>query len=56
MYDRVALIHDTPDQTIISEMDIEQASVLLEQLQEAVGTVLAGYRERGIAPHAWSHK
>jgi len=44
MHDRIVLIHDTSDQTIISELDVEQASVLLEQLQEAVGKVLCVLR------------
>jgi hypothetical protein len=48
MHDRVVLIYDTPEQTIISELDIEQASVLLEQLQDAVQSVLAGFRERAV--------
>ena len=41
MSDRVVLIHDTLDRTIISELDIDQASLLLEQLQEAVRQTLA---------------
>jgi hypothetical protein len=46
MFDRVVLIHDTPDQTIISELDIEQAGMLLEQLQDCVSCVLDGLRQR----------
>ncbi len=46
MSDRVVLIHDTQDRTIISELDIDQASLLLEQLQEAVGQTLAALKRR----------
>ena len=46
MSDRVVLIHDTKDRTIISELDIDQASLLLEQLQEAVRETLQALRQR----------
>ena len=46
MSDRVVLIHDTQDRTIISELDIDQASLLLEQLQEAVRQTLAALKQR----------
>ncbi len=36
MVNRVVLIHDMAEQTIISELDLEQADLLLEQLQQAV--------------------
>ena len=38
------------EQTVISELDIEQADLLLEQLQAAVGAQLAALRQRGIMP------
>ncbi len=46
MFDRVVLIHDLPEQTIISELDVEQADVLLEQLQDAVRTIMEAVQER----------
>ena len=46
MFDRVVLIHDLPEQTIISELDVEQADVLLEQLQAAVRTIMATMQDR----------
>ena len=48
--DRVVLIHDMDEQTVISELDLEQADLLLEQLQAAVGTQLAALRQRGAIP------
>jgi hypothetical protein len=38
---RVVLIHDMPDQIVISELDLEQADVLLRQLQAAIHTQVA---------------
>ena len=50
LLDRVVLIHDMDEQTVISELDLEQADLLLEQLQSAVGAQLAALRRRaGIA-------
>ena len=46
MFDRVVLIHDLPEQTIISELDVEQADVLLEQLQDAVRTIMEAVQGR----------
>jgi len=40
MAGRVVITHDMPDATVISELDVEQADVLLQQLQIAVRTVL----------------
>jgi hypothetical protein len=37
---RVVITHDMPDTTIISELDVDQADVLLQQLQNAVRTAL----------------
>ena len=36
MANRVVLVHDMEEQTVISELDLEQADLLLEQLQHAV--------------------
>ncbi len=46
LLDRVVLIHDMDEQTVISELDLEQADLLLEQLQSAVGAQLAALRRR----------
>ncbi len=46
MFDRVVLIHDLPEQTIISELDVEQADVLLAQLQAAVRSIMAAVQGR----------
>jgi hypothetical protein len=46
IHDRIVLIHDTAEQTIFSELDVEQASVLLEQLQEAVAVVLGRLKKQ----------
>ncbi len=48
--DRVVLIHDMLDQTIISELDAEQADVLLHQMQIAVGQAIAALRLRAGEP------
>ncbi len=37
---RVMVIHDMPDAAIVSELDVEQADVLLQQLEIAVRAVL----------------
>ena len=36
MANRVILIHHMAEQTVISELDLDQADILLEQLQHAV--------------------
>ena len=43
--DRVVLIHDMAEQTVISELDLVQADLLLEQLQMAVSSQIAARRE-----------
>ncbi len=52
MVDRIVIIHDTADQTIISELDIEQAGLLLEQLQDSIASVLDALRHRAAAEFA----
>lgn len=44
--DRVVLVHDMPDQTVWSELDAEQADVLLQQLEIAVRTAVSVLRQR----------
>ncbi|MDJ0388960.1 hypothetical protein QMO56_12620 [Roseomonas sp. E05] len=46
---RVVITHDMPTATVISELDVEQADLLLQQLQIAVRRVL---RERVAEPLA----
>ena len=48
--DRVVLIHDMEEQTVISELDLEQADLLLEQLQAAVLTQLTALRQQAAVP------
>ena len=48
MYDRVALVHDSTDQTTISEMTAAEADLLIEQLQIALRQVLRVMRASGV--------
>jgi len=48
--DRVVLIHDMSDRTVISELDAEQADVLLHQMQLAVGQAIAALRLKAREP------
>ena len=50
MADRVVLIHDMADQTVFSELDIEQADVLLQQLEIAVRRSTEALRRREEVP------
>ncbi len=45
MANRVVLIHDMPDRVVVSELDLEQADLLLEQLQMAVSAQLMALRD-----------
>lgn len=47
--DRVMLIHDMRDQTVYSELDVEQADILLQQLELAVQKATSMLRQRPIA-------
>ncbi len=47
--DRVVIIHDMRDQTVFSELDIEQADLLVEQLQTALMLATATLRETAFA-------
>ncbi len=47
---RVVLIHDMVEQTVISELDLDQADLLLEQLQRAVDIQLIAMREQPLQP------
>lgn len=37
---RVVVVHDMPNLAVVSELDVEQADVLLQQLERAVRAVL----------------
>lgn len=43
------LIHDMRDQTVYSELDVEQADILLQQLELAVQKATSMLRQRPIA-------
>ncbi len=46
MADRVVLIHDMADQTVFSELDVEQADLLLQQLELAVRGLVNALRQK----------
>ena len=48
--DRVVVIHDSADHTIFSELDIEQAGILLEQLRLALKIAANALRQTAFAP------
>ena len=48
--DRVVIIHDTADLTIFSELDLEQAGVLIDQLRSALRTATTALRQTAFAP------
>ncbi len=52
MADRVVLIHDMPDRLVHSELDVEQASLLLHQLQIALRQSLGALRQAAEHPAA----
>ena len=41
---RVVLIHDTPERTTISEMEISQAAILRERLDVEIAAAIAAVR------------
>ena len=48
---RVVMIHDMDDRTAISELEVDQADLLLQQLEIALRAVLrqdTGYQEAGM--------
>ena len=47
---RVVLVHDMPDQIVISEFDAAEASTLLRQLEDALARVLRGLSEQAGGP------
>lgn len=47
--DRVVLVHDMADRIVFSELDIEQADLLLQQLQHALEEATATLRQGAFA-------
>ena len=47
---RVVLVHDMPDQVVVSEFDAAEASTLLRQLENALAQVVRGLAERASQP------
>ncbi|MFC0388782.1 hypothetical protein [Muricoccus vinaceus] len=47
---RVVLVHDMPDQIVVSEFDAAEASTLLRQIEDALSKVLRGLSEQAGGP------
>jgi hypothetical protein len=47
---RVVLVHDMPDQIVISEFDAAEASTLLRQIEDALAQVVRGLSEQASGP------
>ncbi|MFC7734475.1 hypothetical protein ACFQX4_01225 [Roseomonas sp. GCM10028921] len=47
---RVVLVHDMPDQVVVSEFDAAEASTLLRQLESALAQVVRDLAERASQP------
>ncbi|WP_159349509.1 hypothetical protein [Roseomonas harenae] len=47
---RVVLVHDMPDQVVISEFDAAEASTLLRQIETALAQVVRGLSEQASGP------
>jgi hypothetical protein len=47
---RVVLVHDMPDQVVISEFDAAEASTLLRQIESALAQVVRGLSEQASGP------
>ena len=47
---RVVLVHDMPDQIVVSEFDVAEASTLLRQIEDALACVLRGLSEQASGP------
>ena len=43
---RVVLVHDMPDQVVVSEFDVVEASTLLRQLEDALAQVVRGLAQQ----------
>ena len=47
---RVVLVHDMPDQVVVSEFDAVEASNLLRQIEEALAQVVRGLVAQAAGP------
>ena len=47
---RVVLVHDMPDQVVVSEFDAMEASTLLRQIEDALAQVVRGLAEQASGP------
>ncbi|MFH5923601.1 hypothetical protein [Roseomonas xinghualingensis] len=47
---RVVLVHDMPDQVVVSEFDTAEASNLLRQLEDALAQVVRGLAKQASGP------
>ena len=47
---RVVLVHDMPDQIVVSEFDAAEATTLLRQLEDALAQVLRGLADQANGP------
>lgn len=47
---RVVLVHDMPDQVVVSEFDAIEASSLLRQIEDALAQVVRGLAEQAAGP------
>jgi hypothetical protein len=47
---RVVLVHDMPDQVVVSEFDAAEASTLLRQLEDALAEVVRGLSQQARGP------
>ncbi|SHI81505.1 hypothetical protein SAMN02745194_01144 [Roseomonas rosea] len=47
---RVVLVHDMPDQVVVSEFDAAEASTLLRQLEDALAEVVRGLAQQARGP------
>ncbi len=48
--DRIMIIHDMASETIFSELDVEQAELLMRQLQAALLTAISAARTFTFVP------
>lgn len=47
---RVVLVHDMPDQIVVSEFDAAEATTLLRQIEDALAQVLRGLADQASGP------
>ncbi|MBP0446225.1 hypothetical protein J8J14_15735 [Roseomonas sp. SSH11] len=47
---RVVLVHDMPDQVVVSEFDAAEAATLIRQLEDSLAEVLRGLAQQASGP------